>query len=76
MGCYPGISKSHVQSIWTRNDIIPHTRTTFKLSRDPNFEPRFWDIIGLYLNPPHRALVLCCDERSQCQALAGLSDLV
>jgi len=42
---------------------------TFKLSRDPQFEPNFWDIIGLYLNPPDKALVLCCDEKSECQAL-------
>lgn len=47
----------------------PHLTRTFKLSRDPNFEPKFWDVIGLYLNPPDRALVLCCDEKSQCQAL-------
>jgi transposase len=42
---------------------------TFKLSRDPRFEEKFWDIIGLYLDPPDKALVLCCDEKSQCQAL-------
>lgn len=42
---------------------------TFKLSRDPDFEPKFWDVIGLYFNPPDKALVLCCDEKSQCQAL-------
>jgi transposase len=39
------------------------------LSNDPQFETKFWDVIGLYLNPPDRALVLCCDEKSQCQAL-------
>ena len=69
MARHAGVSKSHVQSIWSRNDIKPHVRRTFKLSRDPNFEPKFWDIIGLYLNPPHKAVVLCCDEKSQCQAL-------
>lgn len=69
MARHAGISKSHVQSIWSRNDIKPHVRRTFKLSRDPNFEPKFWDIVGLYLNPPHKAVVLCCDEKSQCQAL-------
>ena len=42
---------------------------TFKLSNDRHFEEKFWDVIGLYLNPPDRALVLCCDEKSQCQAL-------
>src|SRR5207245_2469114 len=42
---------------------------TFKISNDKNFEKKFWDVIGLYLNPPDRALVLCCDVKSQCQAL-------
>jgi len=42
---------------------------TFKLSNDPQFEEKFWDVIGLYLDPPAKALVLCCDEKSQCQAL-------
>lgn len=69
MARHAGVSKSHVQTLWSRNDIKPHIRRTFKLSRDPNFEPKFWDIIGLYLNPPQKALVLCCDEKSQCQAL-------
>lgn len=69
MARHAGVSKSHVQALWSRNDIKPHVRRTFKLSRDPNFEPKFWDIIGLYLNPPQKALILCCDEKSQCQAL-------
>jgi hypothetical protein len=42
---------------------------TFKISQDPQFERKFWDVIGLYLNPPDKALVLCCDEKSQGQAL-------
>ena len=42
---------------------------TFKLSNDPKFEEKFWDVIGLYLDPPAKVLVLCCDEKSQCQAL-------
>ena len=50
-------------------DLKPHLTRTFKLSRDPQFEQKFWDVIGLYLNPPDKALVLCCDEKSQCQAL-------
>ena len=69
MARHAGVSKSHVQKLWSRNDIKPHVRRTFKLSQDPEFEPKFWDIIGLYLNPPQKALVLCCDEKSQCQAL-------
>jgi transposase len=69
MASHAGVSKSRVQQLWSRNDLKPHRSRTFKLSRDPQFESKFWDIIGLYLNPPERALVLCCDEKSQCQAL-------
>jgi DNA-binding XRE family transcriptional regulator/transposase len=64
-----GVSKATVQRIWSANDIKPHLTRTFKLSNDKHFETKFWDVIGLYLNPPDRALVLCCDEKSQCQAL-------
>ena len=64
-----GISHDSVHRIWQRNDLKPHLTRTFKLSRDPEFERKFWDVIGLYLDPPERALVLCCDEKSQCQAL-------
>jgi transposase len=64
-----GISHDSVQRIWKANDLKPHLTRTFKLSRDPEFESKFWDVIGLYLNPPDKALVLCCDEKSQCQAL-------
>ena len=69
MARHAGISKSSVHQLWTRNDLKPHRTRTFKISNDPLFEPKFWDIIGLYLEPPHKALVLCCDEKSQCQAL-------
>lgn len=64
-----GISHDSVHRIWRENDLKPHLTRTFKVSRDPEFERKFWDVIGLYLNPPDRALVLCCDEKSQCQAL-------
>src|SRR3982751_1180567 len=64
-----GISHDSVHRIWKANDLKPHLTRTFKLSRDPQFEAKFWDVIGLYLNPPDKALVLCCDEKSQCQAL-------
>jgi transposase len=64
-----GVSPASVQRIWAANEIKPHLTRTFKLSLDPNFEAKFWDVIGLYLNPPDKALVLCCDEKSQCQAL-------
>jgi transposase len=64
-----GISKSWVQQLWYRNDLKPHQTRTFKLSNDRQFEQKFWDIVGLYLSPPQQAVVLCCDEKSQCQAL-------
>jgi transposase/transposase-like protein len=63
------VSPSTVQRIWSSNDIQPHLTRTFKISNDAHFEEKFWDVIGLYLNPPDKALVLCCDEKSQCQAL-------
>lgn len=63
------VSKSTVQRIWSRNEIKPHRTETFKISNDPRFEEKFWDVIGLYLDPPQKALILCCDEKSQCQAL-------
>jgi transposase/transcriptional regulator with XRE-family HTH domain len=64
-----GVSNQTVHKLWRANDLKPHLKRTFKLSRDKNFEAKFWDVIGLYLDPPDRALVLCCDEKSQCQAL-------
>ena len=64
-----GISAASVQRLWAANDIQPHLARTFKLSNDKQFEEKFWDVIGLYLDPPDKALVLCCDEKSQCQAL-------
>jgi transposase len=69
MSRHAGISASSVQRIWSKNDLKPHRVKTFKLSNDPKFEEKFWDVIGLYLDPPGKALVLCCDEKSQCQAL-------
>lgn len=63
------VSPGTVHALWRANDIKPHLTRTFKLSNDPQFETKFWDVIGLYLNPPAKALVLCCDEKSQCQAL-------
>src|SRR3974390_952360 len=64
-----GISQASVQRLWASNDIKPHLLRTFKLSKDKQFEAKFWDVVGLYLDPPDKALVLCCDEKSQCQAL-------
>lgn len=69
MARHSGLSASTVQRLWAANDLKPHRTRTFKLSNDTQFEAKFWDIIGLYLEPPTRAVVLCCDEKSQCQAL-------
>lgn len=64
-----GIAVSSVQKIWQAHGLKPHLVRTFKLSNDPNFEAKLVDIVGLYLNPPDRALVLSVDEKSQIQAL-------
>lgn len=64
-----GVSQHTVRVIWNRNDIKPHLTRTFKISKDPDFATKFWDVIGLYLNPPENAIVFCCDEKTQCQAL-------
>lgn len=69
MARHVGLSKDAVQRLWSANDLKPHRTRTFKVSNDPEFEAKFWDVIGLYLDPPIQALVLCCDEKSQCQAL-------
>ena len=69
MAAAAGMSHQSVHRIWRQNDLKPHRVRTFKVSTDPEFERKFWDVIGLYLNPPDKALVLCCDEKSQCQAL-------
>ena len=65
-----GVSNHTVPQLWRAHDIKPHRKRTFKLSKDKAFEAKFWDVIGLCLDPPERALVLCCDEKSPCQALA------
>ena len=69
MARHAGVSHETVRRLWRANAIKPHVTRTFKISNDPRFEEKFWDVVGLYLNPPERALVLCCDEKSQCQAL-------
>src|SRR3974377_1549676 len=64
-----GVSKATVNRIWQSHQIKPHRTKAFKLSRDPNFLQKLTDVVGLYLNPPEKALVLCVDEKSQIQAL-------
>ena len=64
-----GLSRSTISRIWRAFALQPHRSETFKLSKDPLFIEKVRDIVGLYLNPPDRALVLCVDEKSQIQAL-------
>ena len=64
-----GVSKNTVHRLWNLHNLKPHLRQTFKLSRDPKFVEKLTDVVGLYLNPPEKAIVLCVDEKSQIQAL-------
>jgi transposase len=64
-----GASPAMVNRVWHANDLKPHLLRTFKLSNDKRFVEKLIDIVGLYLNPPEHALVLCADEKSQIQAL-------
>jgi transposase len=64
-----GLSRSSVHRVWQAFALAPHRSETFKLSRDPLFIDKVRDIVGLYLDPPDKALVLCVDEKSQIQAL-------
>lgn len=63
------LSRTTVRRIWTAFGLQPHRSETFKLSTDPLFVDKVQDIVGLYLSPPNRAIVLCVDEKSQIQAL-------
>lgn len=63
------LSQSTIHRIWKRHSLKPHLVKSFKLSRDKNFVEKLQDVVGLYLNPPDKALVLCVDEKSQIQAL-------
>ena len=69
MAAAVGISEASVRRIWHANGLKPHLIKTFKVSNDKRFAEKLEDIVGLYLNPPEHALVLCCDEKSQIQAL-------
>ena len=64
-----GVSPASVQRIWSARGLKPHLVKTFKLSNDPKFEEKLVDVVGLYLNPPDKAVVLCMDEKSSVQAL-------
>lgn len=69
MAAVSGVSPASVGRIWAAHGLKPHRTKTFKLSNDKQFEEKLADIAGLYLNPPEHALVYCCDEKSQIQAL-------
>ncbi len=64
-----GLSRMAIQRIWKQHNLKPHLIRTFKISRDKQFVEKLHDVVGLYLNPPQRSLVLCVDEKSQIQAL-------
>jgi transposase len=69
MAAAQGVSPATVQRIWSARGLRPHRVKTFKLSNDPRFEAKLVDVVGLYLDPPEQAVVLCMDEKSQIQAL-------
>ncbi len=63
------VSQTMVHRVWKANGLQPHLVRTFKVSRDPHFEEKLLDVVGLYLNPPEKAIVISADEKSQIQAL-------
>jgi len=69
MAAEVGTSESTVARVWRANGLKPHLSRTFKLSNDPHFADKLLDVVGLYLDPPEHAIVLCADEKSQIQAL-------
>ena len=69
MAKHAGVSRNTVQRIWKARGLKPHLVDTFKISTDPAFEDKLTDVVGVYLNPPESAVVLCMDEKSQVQAL-------
>lgn len=69
VGRQTGLSNVTVHKILRENDLKPHLLRTFKISKDPNFEQKALDVVGLYLDPPDNAIVLCVDEKTQVQAL-------
>jgi DNA-binding CsgD family transcriptional regulator/transposase len=71
-----GVSEASIRRIWKRYNLKPHLVKTFKLSRDKQFVEKLHDVVGLYLNPPDKSLVLCVDEKSQIQALERTQPLL
>jgi transposase len=76
MAQHVGLSQTMVSRIWRAFGLQPHRQETFKLSRDPAFVDKVRDVVGLYLNPPERALVLCVDEKPQIQAVEGTTPVL
>jgi hypothetical protein len=64
-----GVSHSTIQRIWDAHGLQPHRVKSFKLSKDRRFEEKLTDVVGVYMNPPDKAVVLCVDEKTQVQAL-------
>ncbi len=64
-----GISRMAVQRVWKQHNLKPHLIKAFKVNRDKRFVEKLYDVVGLYLNPPEKSLVLCVDEKTQVQAL-------
>lgn len=69
MAAATGISRTSINTIWNAFNLQPHRSETFKLSTDPKFVEKVRDIVGLYMSPPENAVIICCDEKSQMQAL-------
>lgn len=70
------VSKDSIRRIWKQHNLKPHLIKTFKLSRDKHFIEKLHDIVGLYMNPPDKAIVFCVDEKSQIQALERTQPLL
>ena len=64
MAKHVGVSKATVQRVWSTNEIKPHRTRIFKSSCDEQFEAKFWDVIGVYLDPPDEAVVLCAMRKA------------
>jgi transposase len=76
MAEFQNVSRMTVQRIWKQYNLKPHLIKTFKLSRDKQFLEKLYDVVGLYLNPPDKAIVFCVDEKSQIQALERTQPLL
>ncbi len=76
MARHMGLGKSTIHEIWQSFRLQPHRSETFKLSKDPLLVPKVRDVVGLYMNPPDHAVVLCVDEKSQIQALERTQPLL